>query len=676
MADLSPSGGFAERVRRSARDTWTDRGRRKRLIRTSSAWLVAAIAVAVFFSVFTWDWFKGPLERLASEKTHRVVRIYGHLHVHPFSWAPKASIDGLTISQPKWVGAGRGQMATVGRVNVQVKLLPLLVGKVELPRLDIEKPNLDLLRTKDGRDNWTFGPKTGKAAALPPIQQFVVRDGHLHMADEQRKLVFDGTVGASENAQGSNARGFELAGKGTLNSTPFLMRITGGALLHIDRSKPYDFNAQIRSGLSNITIHGQVVKPFDFGHVRGTANLDGRDLADLYHLTGVVLPNTPPYTLSGSFDRNDEAFDFPRFRGRIGKSDLEGSLSVDKRGKRPFLRADLRSASLNFADLGALFGGPQAGSTPAAAKGAPRRLLPDAPLDVQRVRSMDADVRYHAASVKARSLPLRQVDLHLTLDHGVLKLNPLSFSFPSGQARGEVRLDARGATPATDINFQVDHLKVEEFMPKPQGLPAMEAPLQAGVKLHGTGDTVHKTAASSNGAVAVVLEGGRIRKALAELMGVNVIPGLPEYLSKDPKQAQLRCAVAAFDVKGGVMTARDIVLDTDVVTLNGSGTVNLGSEDVDLNFKGQSKKPRIIHLNAPFHVRGSLAAPKFGVDVGPAVAQVGAGVALGALLSPLAAILPFLSPGGHHDADCVALLSQAKTVGAPVKMSAVPPMKH
>jgi uncharacterized protein involved in outer membrane biogenesis len=668
---------LAARLRQGARATWSDDIRRRRLIRTTAIWVVIAAALITFFALFSWDWFKGPLEHYASMKTHREVRIYGHLHVHPFSLQPKATVDGLTISQPQWLGGGKARMASVGRVNVQVKLLPLLSGKLELPKLDIERPNVDLYRGQDGRDNWTFGPKTNRAASLPPIEQFVIRDGRVHMADRQRKLVFDGTVGASETAQGSNAQGFRLDGKGELNSTPFLMRISGGALLHVNKSRPYRFDAEVRSGLSNITVRGQVVRPFDFARVNGTMNVNGRDLADLYRLTGIVFPNTPPYSLSGSFDRNEQKYSFPHFNGRVGKSDLGGALSVDKTSGRPFLRADLRSRSLDFNDLGALFGGPQAGSAPKTAVTAgPKRILPDAPLDVTRVRTMDANVRYHAASVKARGLPLRQVDLHLTLDHGLLKLAPVSFTFPSGQARGEVRLDARRSTPATDIDFRVDHLKVEDFAPKPQGLPAIAAPLEAGIKLHGSGDTVHKAAASSDGAVAVVLEGGQIRKALAELMGVNVIPGLPEYLSKDPKQAQLRCAVAAFDVKNGVMTARRVVLDTDVVTLNGSGTVNLGDEQMNLTFKGQSKKPRLIHLNAPFHLRGALAAPKFGVDVGPAVAQAGIGVALGALLSPLAAILPFLSPGGHHDADCMALLSEAKTVGAPVRMAAVPPVKH
>ena len=289
---------------------------------------------------------------------------------------------------------------------------------------------------------------------------------------------------------------------------------------------------------------------------------------------------------------------------------------------------------------------------------------------------MDADVRYHAASVRAPGLPLQAVDLHLTLDHGLLKLDPVAFTFPRGQARGVVRLDARPATPVTDVDFVLSQLRLEDFLPKPQGLAPMEAPLEARAKLHGLGDSMHKAAASSNGVVTMAMTQGQIRKALAELMGVNVLPGLTEYLSKNPKQTDLRCAVATFDVNNGVLRARRIVLDTGVVVLTGDGTVNLGSESIDLTLRGKSKKPRLLHAIVPFHVQGTLGAPSFKIDPKPVVAQAGIGAALGAVRSPAAAILPFISLGGAKDTDCGALLAEARASGAPVQVAAAAPARH
>jgi hypothetical protein len=47
-----------------------------------------------------------------------------------------------------------------------------------------------------------------------------------------------------------------------------------------------------------------------------------------------------------------------------------------------------------------------------------------------------------------------------------------------------------------------------------------------------------------------------------------------------------------------------------------------------------------------------------------------AAVALGAFLSPVAAILPFVDVGLAKNADCAGLTAQAQAQGAPVKAAA------
>ena len=52
--------------------------------------------------------------------------------------------------------------------------------------------------------------------------------------------------------------------------------------------------------------------------------------------------------------------------------------------------------------------------------------------------------------------------------------------------------------------------------------------------------------------------------------------------------------------------------------------------------------------------------PKIGVQAGKALEQAGGAAALGALLTPLAAVLAFVDRGLAKDADCAALLQQAE----------------
>ena len=83
--------------------------------------------------------------------------------------------------------------------------------------------------------------------------------------------------------------------------------------------------------------------------------------------------------------------------------------------------------------------------------------------------------------------------------------------------------------------------------------------------------------------------------------------------------------------------------------------------------QGHPKKFQLLRVALPVTVRGTLMTPNIGVDPSKAVGQGGIGVALGSLLSPLAAILPFIDAGLAKDANCQALLAQGAAEGAPVK---------
>ena len=56
-----------------------------------------------------------------------------------------------------------------------------------------------------------------------------------------------GTVNASESTTGQGG-GFRLVGKGTVNTNPFSLLVTGGPLMNVERDKPYHFTADVRGG--------------------------------------------------------------------------------------------------------------------------------------------------------------------------------------------------------------------------------------------------------------------------------------------------------------------------------------------------------------------------------------------------------------------------------------------
>jgi len=625
---------------------------------TLLAFLVAAIITLDFLD---WNQMRGPISRYLSSRTGREVRIEGNLSVKLFSWQPSVDVGGVFIGNPAWVGTP--QAARFTRARVEVRLVPLIFGDVILPLVRIDEPTLLLVRDAGGRTNWDSknGQNPNEAFKLPPIRRFIVNNGHVEIRDAVRKLHFTGTVSSTEEARSKRAS-FALTGDGTLNQNKFLANVQGGPLLNVDESKPYNFTADVHAGATHAVVNGAITQPFHLDRFTATINVSGPDLSDLYFMTGLVLPKTPAYHMTLAVQRDGSFYRLNDINAMLGSTDLAGNLTVDASSKIPALAGKVASRSLNFADLGPMVGGGKA--QPVASK----YLLPDTALHTERLKQTNAEVDYSAASIKSRDFPLTSLDTHISVKDAVLNLKPLSFGFTQGKLSGSLKIDARKEEPVTSLDARLTDLKAENFI-KGTDKP-IQGTLEARAVLTGRGNSVHKVASTSDGTFTAVVPQGGMRHSLAEWLGIDVLKALSLNLSDDNSNTQLRCAVAGFGVRNGMMTSQSFVLDTEPVRVDGTGHINLADETLDLRLQGAPKHFQIMRLRAPITVKGSLAHPAIGVEPGQAIAQGGLALALG-FINPLASLLAFVDPGLAKDANCGPLLADAKAKGAPVKASAV-----
>jgi len=626
----------------------------------ASVTLVLVAAIVLFLLLFDWNMLRGPIGRWASAEYDREIQLNGDLDVSLFSWTPSAQVRGLRIGGPDW--AREEDTLTVEDLRASVRLRALLAGRLEMPLVAVTRPQAVLIATEDGRQSWRLdpdAPDTGQGLKLPPINRLLIEDGRISLDEQGRNIRLDATINARE---GSDERaGFHLDGKGTINGTPLTVMVRGGPFINIRRDRPYIFHGEVAGVGTRLIADGSITRPFDLGHFNAALRLQGRDLADIYLLTGITTPNTPPYRLAGRLMRDDARFTFAGFSGRVGSSDLSGDMVVDKVGDRRRVDAELSSRLLDIDDLMAVLGArPRvtAGGDTVASSGAPGRLLPDAPLNVERLRVMDGTLRYRAARVKRNDMDVRQVDIGADLKSGVLDLDPVAFTFNRGELRGTAKINATRDTPYSVIDFRLRGYPLESIIPARDGVPTVSGQALGRARLEGPGASIHQFAGASKGTLSLVVPQGRMRAAFAELMGVHVLAGL--FKLDDDSTAEVRCAVADFTVSGGTATAKTFVIDTTPVLAQGSGTIDLGAETINLRIDGETKEPRLIRLWAPILVQGPLTGPKVDLDRGAVAAQLGVGGILGALVNPFAALAAFVDPGLADDANCGALISSAR----------------
>ncbi|HXS21786.1 MAG TPA: AsmA family protein [Steroidobacteraceae bacterium] len=704
------------------------------------------IVLLLVITFFPWNRLRGPLAHVLSADLHRQVGITA---LHGALWGhPHIQVTGFTVSNPAW--AGGGQMISIQRIELELRFWPLLRGAIVLPKVALIRPDVRLVRLADGRANWEFTtqPESAKAKknanrplSLPLVHRLIIQSGKLTARDDMHKMTFDGTLDAgggntpasgtpsttakvvkakaqSQGANPSSAKqqasrvaadtgtGFKLLGKGELNNKPFTLRVSGGPLVWAETHKPYPFDVRMVASDIRASARGVVPQPFDLTHLDVTLSLSGKDLADGYYLTGVALPNTPPYSIAGHLHVVGTKYELTKVKGRLGGSDLGGLITMQfVGGGYPALNADLTSHSLNLDDLAPIFGGsaptPKEEAQAQHAKGHPSKakakqalakgiatgltaksaeekvppsqfLLPTAKLQVDRLRGMNATLRYRADEIKSQSLPLKKVDLHLQVRNNVLHIDPFVFTLPEGEVGGSAVIDARGPVPAEKLDVRLTHVQLAQFHTKGTTNPPFKGTLVGRLRVHGDGDSMHAFASTADGTLSIVVPHGEIEQAFAEFAGIDVARGLGLLLQKNQKQAEVRCGVADFAAQDGVAKVQQIVFDTTPVILTGLGDVNLRNERIKMQLTGQPKKFRFAVLRTPVEIRGTLRHPAVGLKGSKLAAQGAAAAVLGAIGTPLAAVAAFVDPGLDKSADCQQLLADAKAMGAPVRSAKAP----
>ncbi len=604
---------------------------------------VLALGVIVLILLWDWNWFKGPVERRVSANTGREFHIDGDLDVD-LGRTLTITADGLRLGNSRW--AREQEMASTDRLEFDLRLWPLLRGRMEIPRISLEKPTLHLQRGGHGVNNWTF--KDGGNSDLPEFRNVRIDRGVMTYFEPTQKADIKVSVASGERRKQDAESPILVDGGGQWNGNAFSVKGSAESPLELRESeRPYRIDMRAVAGSTKAHARGALLDPLRFRDMDLELALSGKNLADLYPLIGVATPDTPPYTLDGHLTRDiadpkTSTWHYNGFSGKVGDSDLAGDASVTVGGARPLFRANLLSKRLDFDDLAGFIGkAPQAGrgeaSTPAlaakaATEAASSKLLPNEPYKLDRLRAMDADVRLKARRITTITLPIDDMDAHLLINDGVLRLDPLNFGVADGDLRATIRMDARERTIRTQAKITARGMTLGKLMPKAKLGSTAVGKVRADIAVTTQGNSIASMAANANGDAEAGMGRGQISKLLMEFASMDLAGILKIKLTHD-RQIPIRCAYGDFAVNNGVMTPRALVFDTTELRLNGKGLIDLDDEQLDLTFKARNKKFSPLSLRSPFYVRGSFKEP----NVHPDYVRMGLRAAAAAVLANVAA---------------------------------------
>lgn len=657
----------------------------------------------LFLVLFDWNLLKPTINARVSEALNRPFAIEGNLAVtwqrepdEPGlrAWVPwpHVSAEQLSLGNPDW--AKGEHFVSLQRVEASLSPVPLLWKTVSIPRIQLTGADAALERLADGRANWTFDLGEQEQPQEQTASPWVMDIGTIGF-DKARVSVEDRVSQASVKLQveplGEPIAFTEIVGKSASQSDEgaaapqdyaFAWQAKGrykeqalsgagriGGLLALqDARLPFPVQADVRAGTTRVQVAGTLTDPKNLGALDLRLRLSGASLGNLYPLTGVTLPDTPAYSTDGRLvaqlqDADGPLFRYEKFNGRIGESDIHGDLTFVARKPRPKLSGTLVSNQLRFADLAPLIGADS--NAEKQQRGAPsvqpgNKVLPVEAFRTERWRDMDADVSFTGKRiVHSEQLPFTDLFTHVVLNDGKLSLEPLRFGVAGGRLDSTLRLDGSATPLRAQAQLRARNFRLRQLFPNVEVMQSSLGALNGDAALSGTGNSVATLLGSANGHLKLLINDGRVSRNLMEIAGLNVGNYLVGRLFGD-NEVEINCAAANLDIKQGVMRPQLMVIDTENALIGVDGTVNFGSEQLDLTITPESKGLRIFSLRSPLYVRGTFKNPNPGVKAGP-LALRGAGMlALGALVAPAAGLVALVAPSGDQPNECEPLLQQIR----------------
>jgi hypothetical protein len=258
-------------------------------------------------------------------------------------------------------------------------------------------------------------------------------------------------------------------------------------------------------------------------------------------------------------------------------------------------------------------------------------------------------------------VPVSNIVLGLDLDHSLMKLSPLNFDMAGGHLSSDIRINARKQVVATDYDIRLSPTPIGKLFYKSGVEDAgTTGVITARVKMHGTGNSIRSSLATSTGRIAIILPKGSFWTKYIQLSEFDLGVFLQKLLQNELKKpVDVNCGLIAFTVRDGIAAADPILIDTDKNVMTAKGGFSFKDEGLSLAFRADAKKFSLFSGQSPVGIGGHFAKPEIQIITPQLITRAGVGVALGAVASPIAALIAFVDPGDAKSAACGPVLAGA-----------------
>jgi AsmA protein len=301
------------------------------------------------------------------------------------------------------------------------------------------------------------------------------------------------------------------------------------------------------------------------------------------------LPSlTKPVQIHNSdirFSQNSVTLD--KVSATVGQTTASGTLTL-KNFAAPQVTFALNADKVNVAELQQLFA-----ATPVPAKRTSTEhdfwnAIPQARAETKAEPSaltkMTGTGTITVGSIQYDDLLLNNAHSNVTLDHGLITMDPVSADVYGGKESGNIIMDMRPVQPVYSVNLKTDKVDANKLISSVSSLKqTLYGILISNVNATFSSSSADSIARSLNGTLDLNLSNGKLMNMdlLHELATVGKFLGSSFGPPKNfTNLAQLS---GNFDVKNGVAQTSNLKAVLDGGTMAATGTVNLADQSLNLH---------------------------------------------------------------------------------------------
>lgn len=603
--------------------------------------LVLLVITILAGIIYTTDinQFKGQFVQIVKDKTGRDLQIDGELKL-ALSLIPTITIEDVSLSNASW--ASKQNMVSMKKFEVQISLLALLKNNLQIVRITLIEPVINLEKNKDGIGNWILATpepepqeleKDSAVEGLPAlaINEIQIKNAKINYQDVKTGTTTTLNIDEITLDSASDSDPVHLQVQATINDTPLKLKATLGSINQLLENKTYplEINAQLANAV--VMLSGELNQPQTARGIAFDVSLNIKNLSDLNKIANAELPDDGPFILTGKLSDTARGYEIKDMRAQLLDYHLTGQAQFEQSGARPKIIATLATETLDISPF-------QKESAEAPKK---EKLFTSTPFPLASFKAADVEIEFHSNKLITKSVIVENLKLGLKLNNGRLKLNQTG-TVAGGDIAATVNLDASNENNAILQNdMTIAQLELGQLPSiKEKGIIS-GGKTDIHIQTQGQGSTIAEIMAGLNGKVLIKIGAGKIASTLLDKGSTDLLVGMLSMLDPRAKKIDgslLECAVVKFTIKDGIAkTDQGIALMTNQLQIVGSGTIDLKTEQLDIGFKPKVSQGFGLDLSqfaGLIRVGGTLTNPAPKIDAAAALTtglSTGADIATGGL---------------------------------------------